>query len=72
MFGLSAFAQAPFSSLGTTVGPDIIVNVATNVGVMSSGTVVVSAGATLHEFISGVEATSALELRHLQHLQHHL
>ena len=60
MFGLSAFAQAPFASLGTTVGPNIIVSVATNVGVMSAGTVVVSAGATLHEFISGVEATSAL------------
>ena len=60
MFGLSAFAQSPFASLGEAAGPDVIVNVATNVGVMSLGTVVVSASARLHEFISGVEATSAL------------
>ena len=60
MFGLSAFAQAPFASLGTTTGPNIIVTVSTNAGVISVGTVVVSAGARLHEFISGVEATSAL------------
>ena len=60
MFGLSAFAQAPFASLGTQAGPDTIVNVATNVGVMSAGTVVVSAGARIHEDISGLQATTSV------------
>lgn len=60
MFGLSAFAQAPFASLGTATGPNIIVTVATNVGVMSAGTVVVNAGARIHEDISGLQATTSL------------
>ena len=58
MFGLSAFAQAPFASLGTATGPNVVIVVATNVGVMSVGTVVASAGARIHEDISGLEATS--------------
>ena len=60
MFGLSAFAQAPFASLGTATGPNVIVVVATNVGVMSVGTVVASAGARIHEDISGLEATTSV------------
>ena len=60
MFGLSAFAQAPFASLGTATGPNVVITVATNVGVMSVGTVVPSADARIHEDISGLQATTSV------------
>ena len=61
MFGLSAFAQAPFASLGQQLSPDTTVNVATTIGIGSVGSVVVSAGANIHEFITGVVGVAHLD-----------